>query len=130
MSFGKWMQMHRRSILFVVALLALAGALTAFRLPTSLFPNVQFPRAVVSLDAGDRPAEQMVMLVTSPVEEAVRRVPGVQDVHSTSRGGCWLDWCRSPPPGYLLSPKSGPASCHPWMRAVSCSITAPRPGLR
>lgn len=87
MNVGQWMQMHRRSILFVVALLALAGALTAFQLPTSLFPNVQFPRAVVSLDAGDRPAEQMVMLVTTPVEEAVRRVPGVQDVQSTSNRG-------------------------------------------
>ncbi|HDR9064098.1 TPA: efflux RND transporter permease subunit, partial [Burkholderia vietnamiensis] len=87
MNFGQWMQMHRRSLLFVVALLAVAGALTAFRLPISLFPNVSFPRAVVSLDAGDRPAEQMATLVTMPVEEALRRVPSVRDVESkTSRG--------------------------------------------
>ncbi|HDR9483032.1 TPA: efflux RND transporter permease subunit [Burkholderia aenigmatica] len=87
MNFGQWMQMHRRSLLFVVALLAAAGALTAFRLPISLFPNVSFPRAVVSLDAGDRPAEQMATLVTMPVEEALRRVPNVRDVESrTSRG--------------------------------------------
>ena len=87
MNFGQWMQMHRRSLLFVVALLAAAGALTAFRLPISLFPNVSFPRAVVSLDAGDRPAEQMATLVTMPVEEALRRVPNVCDVESrTSRG--------------------------------------------
>ncbi|EGD00596.1 acriflavin resistance protein, partial [Burkholderia sp. TJI49] len=87
MNFGQWMQIHRRSLLFVVALLAVAGALTAFRLPISLFPNVSFPRAVVSLDAGDRPAEQMATLVTMPVEEALRRVPNVRDVESrTSRG--------------------------------------------
>ncbi|CAG4885800.1 efflux RND transporter permease subunit [Paraburkholderia gardini] len=87
MNFGQWMQRHRRSLLFVIALLAIAGALTAFRLPISLFPNVAFPRAVVSLDAGDRPAEQMTTLVTMPVEEALRRVPGVRDVESkTSRG--------------------------------------------
>ncbi len=87
MNFGQWMQMHRRSLLFVVALLAAAGALTTFRLPISLFPNVSFPRAVVSLDAGDRPAEQMATLVTMPVEEALRRVPNVRDVESrTSRG--------------------------------------------
>ena len=87
MKFGQWMQLHRRSLLFVVALLAAAGALTAFRLPISLFPNVAFPRAVVSLDAGDRPAEQMTTLVTMPVEEALRRVPNVRDVESkTSRG--------------------------------------------
>ena len=87
MNFGQWMQMHRRSLLFVIALLAIAGALSAFRLPISLFPNVAFPRAVVSLDAGDRPAEQMATLVTMPVEEALRRVPNVLDVESkTSRG--------------------------------------------
>jgi CzcA family heavy metal efflux pump len=87
MSFGPWMQSHRRSLLFVIALLATAGAMMATRLPISLFPNVEFPRVVVSLDAGDRPAEQMVTLVTTPVEEAIRRVPGVQDVESTSSRG-------------------------------------------
>ncbi|WP_459625263.1 efflux RND transporter permease subunit [Burkholderia sp. 3C] len=87
MNAGQWMQAHRRSLLFVIALLAIAGALTAMQLPISLFPNVAFPRAVVSLDAGDRPAEQMAALVTMPVEEALRRVPNVQDVESkTSRG--------------------------------------------
>jgi CzcA family heavy metal efflux pump len=87
MNFGLWMQYHRRSLLFVIALLAIAGALMATRLPISLFPNVEFPRVVVSLDAGDRPAEQMTTLVTTPVEEAIRRVPGVQDVASTSSRG-------------------------------------------
>jgi CzcA family heavy metal efflux pump len=97
MNFGQWMQAHRRSLLFVIALLAIGGALTAFRLPISLFPNVAFPRAVVSLDAGDRPAEQMATLVTMPVEEALRRVPNVRDVESrTSRGAAEIsinfDW--------------------------------------
>jgi CzcA family heavy metal efflux pump len=97
MNFGQWMQMHRRSLLFVNALLAIAGTLTAFRLPISLFPNVSFPRAVVSLEAGDRPAEQMATLVTLPVEEALRRVPNVRDVESkTSRGSAQIslnfDW--------------------------------------
>ena len=97
MNFGQWMQAHRRSLLFVIALLAVAGALIAFRLPISLFPNVAFPRAVVSLDAGDRPAEQMATLVTMPVEEALRRVPNVLDVESkTSRGSAEIsvnfDW--------------------------------------
>jgi CzcA family heavy metal efflux pump len=97
MNFSQWMQAHRRSLLFVIGLLAAAGALTAFRLPISLFPNVAFPRAVVALDAGDRPAEQMATLVTMPVEEALRRVPNVLDVESkTSRGSAEIsvnfDW--------------------------------------
>src|SRR3984957_15395039 len=97
MSTSGWMQLHRRSLLFLIALLALAGVFAAFRLPISLFPNVQFPRAVVSLDGGDQPAEQMATRVTTPVEEALRRVPGVTDVESkTSRGSAEIsvnfDW--------------------------------------
>jgi multidrug efflux pump subunit AcrB len=53
------MQTHRRSILFFLLMLAVAGLFAAFRLPVALFPNVDFPRVVVTLDAGDRPAEQM-----------------------------------------------------------------------
>ncbi len=96
---GSWTQSHRRSILFLLLMLALAGVVAAFRLPVSLFPTVDFPRAVVSIDVGDQPAEQMEMLVTRPVEEAVRRVPGVRKVRSTtSRGSAEVsvnfDWGR------------------------------------
>ncbi|GBL46701.1 cobalt-zinc-cadmium resistance protein CzcA [Sulfuriferula multivorans] len=87
MNFTLWMQGHRRSILFLLVLLALAGALAAFKLPVTLFPNVDFPRVLVSLDAGDRPADLMMLSVTQPVEEAVRRVPGVRDVRSTTSRG-------------------------------------------
>ncbi|HUW36423.1 MAG TPA: efflux RND transporter permease subunit [Rhodocyclaceae bacterium] len=87
MSFTGWLQNHRRSILFLLALLALGGTLAAFRLPVTLFPNVDFPRVLVSLDAGDRPADLMMLTVTQPVEEAVRRVPGVRDVRSTTSRG-------------------------------------------
>ncbi|HEY8857472.1 MAG TPA: efflux RND transporter permease subunit [Rugosibacter sp.] len=87
MNFSQWMQGHRRSILFLLVLLALAGALAAFKLPVTLFPNVDFPRVLVSLDAGDRPADLMMLVVTQPVEEAVRRVPGVRGVRSTTSRG-------------------------------------------
>ncbi|WP_084503423.1 efflux RND transporter permease subunit [Desulfatirhabdium butyrativorans] len=84
---SRWIQAHRRSILFLMALLAIAGVGSSFKLPVTLFPNVDFPRIVVSLDAGDRPAEQMALQVTRPVEEAVRRVPGLVDVRSTTSRG-------------------------------------------
>ena len=87
MSLTAWMQGHRRSILFLLVLLALAGALAAFRLPVTLFPAVDFPRVVVTLDAGDRPADLMMLAVTQPLEEAVRRVPGVRSVRSTTSRG-------------------------------------------
>jgi CzcA family heavy metal efflux pump len=83
----RWIQFHRRSILFLLAMLAVGGIFAAFNLPVSLFPAVDFPRVVVTLDAGDRPAEQMTLQVTMPVEEAIRRVPGVKSVRSTTSRG-------------------------------------------
>ncbi|MEO8958033.1 MAG: efflux RND transporter permease subunit [Rudaea sp.] len=87
MNAAQWMQAHRRSLLFLILILALGGLASAFHLPVSLFPNVSFPRVRVTLDAGDQPASQMVVAVTTQVEEAVRRVRGVRDVRSTTSRG-------------------------------------------
>ncbi|MDA8166090.1 MAG: efflux RND transporter permease subunit, partial [Desulfobacteraceae bacterium] len=87
MTFPGWMQAHRRSILFLLAVLALGGIASGLKLPVALFPDVQFPRVRVELDSGDRPAEQMAVEVTRPVEEAVRAVPGVVGVRSTTSRG-------------------------------------------
>jgi CzcA family heavy metal efflux pump len=87
MTIAEWIQAHRRSILFLMAVMAMAGLVSSFSLPVALFPRTNFPRIEVSLDAGDRPAERMAIEVTYPVEEAIRSVPGVLDIRSsTSRG--------------------------------------------
>jgi len=86
-TFVDWIQSHRRSILSLLAVLALGGFASSFKLPVAIFPRVNFPRVVVNLDAGDRPAERMAIEVTWPVEEAVHSIPGVRNVRSaTSRG--------------------------------------------
>lgn len=87
MKLAEWAFAHRRSILFLLAAFAVAGAVSSFSLPVSLFPKISFPRVVVALDAGDRPAERMAIQVTWPVEEAVRAVPGVKRVRSTTSRG-------------------------------------------
>ncbi|MHB1951666.1 MAG: efflux RND transporter permease subunit, partial [Acidiferrobacteraceae bacterium] len=87
MNLTGWVQAHRRSILFLLAALALAGAASSFILPVSLFPHVSFPRVEVFLDAGDRPASRMAVEVTYPVEAAVRAIPGVVSVRSTTARG-------------------------------------------
>ncbi|MCP4515872.1 MAG: efflux RND transporter permease subunit, partial [Delftia sp.] len=97
MTATQWMHRHRRSLLFLALILAIGGIISAFSLPVSLFPNVSFPRVRVTLDAGDQPADQMVVRVTRPVEEAIRRVRGVREVRSTtSRGSAEInigfDW--------------------------------------
>jgi multidrug efflux pump subunit AcrB len=82
-TFAGFVERHARSILLV----AIAVAVAARSLPVGLFPQVAFPRVVVDLDAGSRPADQMALLVTRPVEQAIRTVPGVQDVRSSSSRG-------------------------------------------
>ena len=78
---------HTRSILGIMLAFALAGAYSAFQLPKGLFPVVQFPRVLVNVNAGARPADQTELLLTIPLERAVRRVRGVVNVRSkTSRG--------------------------------------------
>ncbi|QYM79648.1 efflux RND transporter permease subunit [Horticoccus luteus] len=81
------MQAHRRAVLFLLAILILAGAGATWTLPVSLFPQVDFPRIVVSLDAGDRPVERMTTEVTIPIENAVRSVPGLRSIRSASTRG-------------------------------------------
>ncbi len=97
MNLAGWVGNHRRSLVFMFLALALAGAAAAFRMPVSLFPQVSFPRVVVSAESGDRPAQQMLFQTTIPIEEAIRRVPAVRNLRSrTSRGSAELsvnfDW--------------------------------------
>jgi CzcA family heavy metal efflux pump len=97
MTAPEWIQAHRRSILFLLVVLSLGGAASIFHLPVALFPHVNFPRVVLSMEAGDRPADRMAVEVTWPMEEAVRSVPGVRNIRSvTSRGSAQIsvnfDW--------------------------------------
>ncbi len=84
---GEAFQRHSRSILLLTVLLAAAGVWAALSLPISLFPNIEFPRIIVSVNAGDRPVDRMTIEVTEPLERALRGVPNVVDIRSTSSRG-------------------------------------------
>ncbi|MEA3004253.1 MAG: hypothetical protein QOH81_3041 [Sphingomonadales bacterium] len=81
------MQRHARSIWLAVFLVTLAGIVAATRLPVTLFPHIDYPRVVVSIDAGDRDAGQMAADITRPAEIAMRAIPGVQRIRSTTSRG-------------------------------------------
>src|SRR6202521_1956516 len=87
MNFVTFVEGHARTILVVALALSLAGAVAAFSLAVGLFPQVTFPRIRITVDSGDRPADQMALMVTRKVEEAVRQIPGVQDLKSPSSRG-------------------------------------------
>jgi CzcA family heavy metal efflux pump len=78
---------HRRSLLALLTLAMVAGIVSGFALPVGLFPNTPFPRIAISIEAGDRPIDQMEAAVTRPVEQALRAVPGVTNLRSTTSRG-------------------------------------------
>ena len=84
---SEWLHGHRRSLLLAFALLVLAGLYAAWRLPVALFPQIDFPRVLVSIEAGDRPVDRMVLEVTQPLETALRAIPKVRTIRSTSSRG-------------------------------------------
>ena len=78
---------HARSLWLAMLLLTLGGIAGALRLPVSLFPQIDYPRVVVAIDAGERDAAQMEAEITRPVEIALRSVPGVTHLRSTTSRG-------------------------------------------
>ena len=76
-------------ILAVLAALGftILGVLLAFSIPSSVFPEITFNRAIIMADAGDLPAEQMIVGVTRPLEETAYGVIGVSLVRSTTTRG-------------------------------------------
>ena len=84
--------------LTVVLVLIIAGGVFAYtRLQTSLFPEITFPKIKIIADAGLQPVNKMMVTVTKPLENAVKQVPDLQMIRSsTSRGSCeisaFMDW--------------------------------------
>jgi CzcA family heavy metal efflux pump len=74
----------------VVLVLILVGGLFAYsKMQTSLFPEITFPKIKIIADAGLQPVDKMMVTVTKPLENAIKQVPDLQMIRSTtSRGSC------------------------------------------
>jgi CzcA family heavy metal efflux pump len=78
---------QRRFVYLVVALLCAAGIWAATRLPSAIYPELQFPRITVVAQGSSLDARQVVFTITQPLEEAISVVPGVTRVQSRSIRG-------------------------------------------
>ena len=86
-SLGRFATRHALSITFIAVALCLAGVLSALRMPSSVFPQTDFPRVVILVDNGIMPADEMMATITRPIEEAMKEIPGAVNVRSrTGRG--------------------------------------------
>src|SRR5882757_6840374 len=82
-----WLARHTKTVFFFTIVLGLAGIYLAQRVPISVFPETDFPRVVIGIDNGVMPVEQMQVLITKPIEDAVNSVPGLMTVRSTTSRG-------------------------------------------
>lgn len=97
MKFAQTVSRQARAVIVVVVLLCGAGLFAAWQLPTAIFPNTDFPRIVITIENGEDPADQMLVSVTQPIEEAMNGIPGIQRIKSTTARGSaevnlFFDW--------------------------------------
>ncbi|MBL4677401.1 MAG: efflux RND transporter permease subunit [Mucilaginibacter sp.] len=88
---------HKKPVSLLLLIVLLGGAFAYSRMQTSLFPEITFPKIKIIADAGLQPVDKMMVSVTKPLENAVKQVPGLQYVRSTtSRGSCeisaFMNW--------------------------------------
>jgi CzcA family heavy metal efflux pump len=88
---------HKHGLSAVIFLIILGGFFAYSKMQTSLFPEITFPKIKIIADAGQQPVDKMMITVTKPLENAVKKVPDLKNVRSTtSRGSCeisaFMDW--------------------------------------
>jgi CzcA family heavy metal efflux pump len=92
MSLGRIVSSQRRAVLLVIALLSVGGLVALLRIPRALFPQTDFPRIIVVAQNGVSPAQQTLVSVTKPIEEAMSGIPGIGRIKSTTaRGSAEID---------------------------------------
>lgn len=86
---NKFFISHKNPLAVLLALIVMGGIFVYGRLQTSLFPEITFPKIKIIADAGLQPVDKMMVTVTKPLETAIKQVPDLQMIRSTtSRGSC------------------------------------------
>ena len=88
---------HKNPVLVVLFIILAAGIYSYSNMQSSLFPEVTFPKIKIIADNGLQPIGKMMVTVTKPLENAIKRVPNLKVVRSiTSRGNCeisaFMEW--------------------------------------
>ena len=94
---GGYFTTYKNPLTVVLAMLILGGLFAYSKLQTSLFPEITFPKIKIIADAGLQPVDRMMVTVTRPLENAIKQIPDLTTIRSTtSRGSCeisaYLDW--------------------------------------
>ncbi|HEY5499457.1 MAG TPA: efflux RND transporter permease subunit, partial [Bacteroidales bacterium] len=88
---------YKSPLTLAIVIVILGGMFAYSKMQTSLFPEITFPKIKIIADAGELPVDQMMVTVTRPLELAIKKVPDLKILRSTtSRGSCeisaYMDW--------------------------------------
>jgi CzcA family heavy metal efflux pump len=94
---NRFFHSNRNPVAVLLALVILGGLFVYSRMQTTLFPEISFPKIKIIAEAGLQPVNKMMIQVTKPLENAIKQVPNLQTIRSTtSRGSCeisaFMDW--------------------------------------
>lgn len=88
---------YKSPISIIIAVIIAGGLFLYGQIKVSLFPEITFPKLKIIADNGEQPVDKMMVTVTRPLEDAIKRVPDLKLLRSTtSRGTCeisaFLNW--------------------------------------
>ncbi|OIR07632.1 cobalt-zinc-cadmium resistance protein CzcA [mine drainage metagenome] len=88
---------YKNPVTVLVVIIIMGGMFAYSKLQTALFPEITFPKIKIIADAGQQPVKKMMITVTRQLENAVKQVPDLKMIRSTtSRGTCeisaFMDW--------------------------------------
>ncbi|MFL5739347.1 MAG: efflux RND transporter permease subunit [Flavisolibacter sp.] len=88
---------YKNPLTVIIVLIIMGGIFVYGKLQTSLFPEITFPKIKIIADAGLQPVNKMMITITQPLENAIKQVPDLSDIRSTtSRGSCeisaFMNW--------------------------------------
>jgi cobalt-zinc-cadmium resistance protein CzcA len=88
---------YKSPIAAILILIILGGVYSLFKIKTGLFPDITFPKIKIIAENGEQPVDKMMVTVTIPLENAIKRVEELNMLRSTtSRGSCeisaFLNW--------------------------------------
>lgn len=88
---------YKNPVSVILAVIIVGGIFLYGQIQVSLFPEITFPKLKVIADNGEQPVDKMMITVTRPLEDAIKQIPDLKILRSTtSRGTCeisaFLNW--------------------------------------
>jgi multidrug efflux pump subunit AcrB len=88
---------YKNPVTVLMVIIIMGGLFAYSKMQTALFPEITFPKIKIIADAGQQPVKKMMITVTRQLENAIKQVPDLQRIRSTtSRGSCeisaFMDW--------------------------------------